>query len=169
MITMRSKHKSRLIGAVVLAGLMAVAASAQAEDVFVQQPTVVIRAGKGAAYEEVATVRKGEKLSVMAREGKWLKVKVGAQEGYVFENSISARNTGRGGAGGLSSLMAAGSGTSAASVTAAGKGGLESEQWARSSNMNTAGLQQMFAMRARVTGQDFEEFTQEGKVGPAKQ
>jgi uncharacterized protein YraI len=160
------KRKLRLLAT--LAAIALPAAPSRAEDVFVKQPSVTVRAGKGAVYEEVATVKKGDRLNVIAREGKWLKVKVGPREGYVFETAVSGQPTGGDSGGGLSRLMGAGSGTSAASDTAAGRGLGESLVWARSNNMDPSGLNRMLAARKRVTPQEWEKFTADGKVGPAK-
>ena len=41
--------------------------------------------------------------------------------------------------------------------------------YASSKGYNTAGLEQMVQNRERVAGQRWVEFTQQGKVGPAKQ
>jgi Bacterial SH3 domain len=159
------KRNLRLLATI--AAISVPAVTALAEDVFIKQPTVTVRAGKGAVYDEVATVKKGDRLSVIAREGKWLKVKVGPREGYVFETAVGDRPTG-GDSGGLSKLMGAGSGTGTASDTAAGRGLGESLVWARGNNMDPSGLNKMLAARKRVSPQEWEKFTAEGKVGPAK-
>jgi uncharacterized protein YraI len=148
--------------------ILALSAAARAEDVFVQQPSVTLRAGKGAVYEEVATVKKGDKLTVLAREGKWLKVSAAGKQGWVFENSVGAKSGG-GGLSGLSNLMGSGAGTGTASETAAGRGLGESLTWAKGANMDPRPLDRMIAARKRVSPQQWERFVNEGRVGPAKQ
>jgi hypothetical protein len=144
--------------------------SALAEDCYVKQNSVVIRAGKGSAYEEVGTARKGDKLQVLAREGSWLKVKAGGgKEGYVFQTAVSDTNPGGGGLGAdLGRMFSGASGGNAASSGEAGKGLGESLDYARSHGMSPAGLERLIALRKTVTGRDWEAFTAEGKVGPAK-
>jgi hypothetical protein len=65
--------------------------------------------------------------------------------------------------------MGGGSGTSAASDTAAGRGLGESLTWARGNNMDPTAFNKMLANRKRVTPQEWDRFVTEGKVGPAKQ
>lgn len=140
-----------------------------AEDVFVKQSAAVVRAGKGSAYEEVVTVRKGDKLQVVAREGSWLKVRAGGREGYVFQTAVdTAKPAGDLGAD-LGRMFSGASGGTAASSANAGRGLKDGAVlYARANGMNTAGLDRMLAFRKSVTGRDWESFTTEGKVGPAK-
>ena len=44
-----------------------------------------------AAFPVVATPPQAWELTVIDREGKWIKVQDGTQQGYVFENSVSAK------------------------------------------------------------------------------
>ena len=159
------KHGRRwLIAAAVTAG-MGIAGAAKAEEVFVKLPQANILAGKGAGAERLAQVKKGEKLTVLGHEGSWLKVKIGDREGYVHENSVG---TSGGGGGGLGKFLGDASGSSAASSAEAGRGLGESMAWARSTGMNTGGLERMLAMRQDVKGSDWENFVNQGHVGPAK-
>src|SRR5688572_12297263 len=160
--------KSKLRIVVVIVAALTLSSAALGEEVFVQQPSVVVRAGKGAVYEEVATVKKGDKLTLIAREGKWLRVSVGGKEGYIFENSVGPSKSAAG-LGGLSSLLSSGAGTGSASDTAAGRGLGESLDWARGKNMSPAGLNRMLTIRKGVTPLEWERFVNEGRVGPAKQ
>jgi uncharacterized protein YraI len=164
---MKARKNKKLIRAVLAILAMAPPATL-AEDVFVQQPSVTLRAGKGAAYEEVATVKKGDKLTVLAREGKWLKVSAAGKQGWVFENSVAAKSAG-GGLSGLSSLMSQGAGTSTVDEGAAGRGIGESLTWAKGANMDPRPLDRMIAARKRISPQQWERFVNEGRVGPAKQ
>jgi uncharacterized protein YgiM (DUF1202 family) len=137
--------------------------SALAEDVWVNRPALDIREGKGAAYNLVVTAKKGDKLSVVGREGKWVKVNLNGKEGYVFENSLSATQV-------APESMSNMSADAKAMTTDAAAKGLEPESldYAKKHNYSDAGLEQMKKMRKLVTGKDFEQFTSEGKVGPAK-
>jgi SH3 domain-containing protein len=148
--------------------MVALSAPVLAEDLFVKQNSVVIRAGKGSAYEEVTTAKKGDKLELISREGSWLKVKSGGREGYVFQAAVTdAKPAGDLGAD-LGKMFSGASGGNTASSGEAGKGLGESLDYARSKGMSPAGLDRMIALRKTVTGKDWEAFTAEGKVGPAK-
>jgi len=148
--------------------IVALSAPVLAEDVFVKQNSVVIRAGKGSAYEEVATAKKGDKLEIVAREGSWLKVKSGGREGYVFQTAVADTKPGGDFGADLGKAFSNASGGNTASSGEAGKGLGESLEYARSKGMSPAGLDRMIALRKTVTGKDWEAFTAEGKVGPAK-
>lgn len=140
-----------------------VAMGALAEDVWVNRPSLDIREGKGAAYPVVTTAVKGDKLTILAREEKWLKVSFNAKQGYVFENSISPKEVAK------EKMSAMAGGPSALSTDAAAKGlDTKVEQFASSKGMSKAGLEQMIAMKKSITGKDFEQFTAEGKVGGRK-
>src|SRR5688572_10919529 len=116
MARMNPKRNRRWAVGLLSAALAGFETGAMAEDVVVKPPAVVIRSGKGAMYEEIVTAKQGEKLTVVAREGKWLKVRAGGREGYVFEPAVLGQ--GGGGLAGFSSFAAAGSGTGTASDTA---------------------------------------------------
>lgn len=146
--------------------LLLVSSAALAEDLHVKQASAVLRAGKGAAYDEVATLKKGAKVTVIAREGKWLKVSADGRTGYLFEAAVADSKSGD--TGGLSKLLGGAAGASEASSAEAGKGLGESIAWARANRMSPRGLERMIAIRKTVTGQDWESFTEEGRVGPAK-
>jgi len=143
------------------------AASALAEDVWVNRTELQIREGKGAAFAPVATARKGEKLTVISREGKWLKVQLGDKQGYVYEDAISARQVSAGGD--LGSLL--GSPDSSGLSAAAAAKGLQpgALTFANSGNFNTAPLQAMIARRNAVTGAEWVAFAQAGNVGQINQ
>ena len=157
-------RKCAIIG---IALLSCVAAIAAAEEVWVKRPSLPIREGKGAAFATVATARQGDKLSVVGHEGKWLKVQLGDKQGYVYEDSISAREIKAGG----DDLRAAlgGPDTSALAADAAAKG-LEPQAvaYAKNKNLSSASLEKMIARRNAVTGQQWIAFTNEGKVGAAR-
>ncbi|HSI35979.1 MAG: SH3 domain-containing protein [Phycisphaerae bacterium] len=154
-----------------LAGLVALSVlsgSALAEDVFVKQSRVVVREGKGAAYDEVTTVAKGDRLQVVGREGPWIKVRAKGREGYVFESAVADQKPGEDLGAGLSKMLGGNAQASSASDAAAGKGLGEALDLAKSRGQSTAGLQKMKAIRKSVSGKDWEQFTREGNVGPNK-
>lgn len=159
---MNRKPKRWLIAA----GVLAVAAAASAEDVYVKLPVANILAGKSAGTEHIAQVKKGDKLQVLAKEGSWLKVKAGDKEGYVFQNSVSSSASGDNG--GLSKLLNGGSGASAQTSGAAAKGVGESLAFAKSKGMSPAGLDRMIELRKAITANDWTEFTNQGQAGSEK-
>src|SRR5581483_5667763 len=73
--------------------LLGAGALALAEDVTVDRDTVDIRSGKGSMFPSVAQVHKGDTLTVVSHEGKWLKVSTNGKEGWVFEDVLSTRNS----------------------------------------------------------------------------
>jgi uncharacterized protein YgiM (DUF1202 family) len=139
-----------------------------AEEVWVKRMSLPIREGQGAAFATVATAVKGDKLQVVERDGKWLKVQLGDKQGYVYEDSISAREVKAGGDE-LRAALGGGSETSALAADAAAKGlQPETEAYTKSKNLNSASLEKMIARRKSVTGEQWTAFTADGKVGPGK-
>jgi uncharacterized protein YraI len=136
-----------------------------AEDVTVQRDMLDVRSGKGAMFPSVAQVHKGDKLTVIAHDGKWLKVSANGTEGWVFEDAIGARQSNA--LGDMAHALSGDSSASDTSSSAAAKG-LDSFDYAKSKNLNPAGLQQMEAARQRVTPEAWEAFMKEGHVGTAK-
>jgi uncharacterized protein YgiM (DUF1202 family) len=154
---------NRKCAAVGIALVCCAAAVAAAEEVWVKRPSLNIREGKGAAFATVATARQGDKLSVVGHEGKWLKVQLGDKQGYVYEDSISAREI-------KARAALGGPDTSALAADAAAKG-LEPQAiaYAQNKNLSSAPLEKMIARRNAISGQQWIAFTSEGKVGPGKQ
>ena len=146
----------------------ALAGVAQAEDIFVSAEAVEIREGKGSVFPVVATATKGAKLTVLAREGKWLKVEAGAAQGYIHENVVTAQKpkgdnllTGMG--------KALGGGAQASDVqTGAAAKGLEktTEQYADGKNLDKEPLNKLIEFNRKLDPKEWQAFTAEGKVGP---
>jgi hypothetical protein len=158
-------RKRRMI--LIAAAVLAMAGTSSAEDVYVKLPTARVKAQAGAGADDVVRLKKGDKLQVLGRQGSWIKVKAGDKEGYVHENSVSS--SGGGGEGtSLSQILGGASGSSAASSAEAGKGLGEALDYARSHGMSPNGLERMLALRGQVSGSDWQKFTAEGNVGPAK-
>ncbi|MGH7177254.1 MAG: SH3 domain-containing protein [Tepidisphaeraceae bacterium] len=139
-----------------------VSAWALAEDVWVQRVSLPIRSGKGAAYEAVTEAKKGDKLTVLAHEDKWLKVSLNGKIGYVYESAISTREVAPQGA----RIAVGKSGADPLAAEAAGKG-LEPDAviYASAHNMSSSALTSMIAMRNAVTGVQWVAFEKEGNVG----
>jgi uncharacterized protein YgiM (DUF1202 family) len=160
------KLNTRMLISVTL--LLVLVAAAAAEEVWVKRMSLPIREGKGAAFSTVATASKGDKLQVIAHEGKWLKVQSGQRVGYVYEDAISTREIQRGSDGGLRAALD-GADTSPLAADAAAKG-LEPQAvtYADARKLNSQPLQTMIARRNAITGQQWLAFAAEGKVGPSK-
>jgi hypothetical protein len=158
-----SKRTSRwLIGAVAAGALGVVAPAALAETVTVKFPNARLLTKKSGGSDLVMALRRGDTLEVVGREGTWLKVKAAdGKEGYVQENSLA--KPGETVSQGTSGAVGRG-----ASFAEASRGVGESEQWAKSTGNDTRGLMRMFALRETVKGADFDVFTTQGNVGPAK-
>ncbi len=150
----------------IASGVLCIANSALAEDVYVKLPTANVLAGKSAGTDHLLKLQRGEKLQLIAREGSWLKVKSGNTEGYVHQNSVSTSQEAD--TSGLSKALAGGSNASGASSAAAGRGDFKALEYANSKGMSPAGLQRMIALRQSVTGSEYTKFTAEGNVGPDK-
>ena len=162
---MKPKSRRNTVFVAVLSAALLVAAVAVAEDVWIKSETVQIRSGKGAVFPVIATVQKGTQLTVVAHEGKWLRVKVGDQAGYVYENAISTEKVG--GGGNLLSDMGAGAEATNMSTGAAGKGlAAEADDWARDKNLDPGPMNRLIAFRKSIDPKQWQAFTAEGKVGP---
>jgi hypothetical protein len=114
-------------------------------------------------------VQKDGQLNVIEKQADgWLKVRIAEQEGFVKESALKPRD------GSLLSGLSAGANavtgnTSDVGATAAGRGiNDDAAIYADSKGLKTAALDQMIANRNRVAGQRWIEFTEAGKVGPAK-
>src|SRR5690348_5692264 len=85
------QHMMRKRVAMALAVSVLSATTALAETVWVKSETAEVRTGKAAIYPVVAKPKKGAELTVVASEGKWIKVQIDPQtQGYIFENAISS-------------------------------------------------------------------------------
>lgn len=148
-------------------GLGAAATAVHAEDVWVKSPSVDIRSGKGAVFPVVVAAKKGAKLTVLAHEGRWLKVQAGSQEGYIFEGAISAEEVEpEGGAHDL--LMSIGGNSDAQMSQAAAGKGLDDyvETFASGKNLDKGPLNHLITLDRGINPQEWQQFTAAGKVGP---
>jgi hypothetical protein len=157
-----SKRTSRWLIGAVAAGALGVTTAAAAETVTVKFPNARLLAKKSGGSDLVMSLRRGDTLEVVGREGTWYRVKAAdGKEGYVQENSLAK-------AGEKVSQGTSGAAGRGASFAEASRGVGESEQWAKSTGNDTRGLMRMFALRETVKGADFDAFTTQGNVGPAK-
>jgi hypothetical protein len=141
------------------------AAGALADSVWINSDLVQIRSGKGAVFPVIATASKGTELTVVDREGHWIKVQVNDQQGYVFDGSTSPQKVS--GGGNLLASMGAGADASNMSSGAAAKGlAPDADQWAASKNIDPGPMNRLIAFRKQIDPQLWVKFTQEGKVGP---
>jgi uncharacterized protein YraI len=145
--------------------LVARAAPARAEDVWVKSQSVDIRTGKGAVYPILSTVKSGTQLDVVAHEGKWLKVQVGDQQGYVFQDAVADHWIS--GVGNMLANLSPSNDSSSLSTSAAAKGlSEEADQYAKDRKLDPAAMNRLVDFRKQIDPHDWEQFTAEGKVGP---
>ncbi|HEY7086987.1 MAG TPA: SH3 domain-containing protein [Tepidisphaeraceae bacterium] len=164
----RSWRGAMIATAVLVGGAGALAFAA--EQVAVEVKVLVIRSGKGSMYPPVAEAKQNDKLDVVGREAdSWLRVSYGGKEGYVKDTALKPR--GAVGLSGLAEGMTQMTGqTSDVGASAAARGiDDDARQYAVSKGMNPEPLNQMLRNRDRVAGERWIQFTNEGKVGPAKQ
>src|SRR3954465_3547973 len=95
-----------------LAALAATTGITLAESVWVKSESANVLQGKGAVYPVVGTVKKGQELTVLSRDGKWIEVQTGPSKGWVYETAISPQ---KGDTGGGFAIAPVGFDTSAAS------------------------------------------------------
>jgi uncharacterized protein YgiM (DUF1202 family) len=142
-------------------------ATPDAEQVWVKEDAVHIRAGKGAVYPILAMAKKGTKLVVLDHERKWLKVQLDDKQGYIYEDDVSDKSVG-----GDSPMLAFVKPDDQSSVLSAGSAtrGLQGDTEAYVKNSNTAQGRREFAKllldRGTIQPEVWEAFTARGKVGP---
>lgn len=164
---MKRLNKLKLLRATFAAAVTALAgvclAQAAAEQLYVNRAALPIRAGKGGAYDTVATAKQGDQLTVVAREDNWIKVQFGDKQGYVLANSLSAKQIKRGG---MRNALAGGSDAGGLDVGAAGKGLTpEAEGYAKTKGMDPKVVDQMIDRNNAVPLPEWEAFQKEGNVG----
>jgi hypothetical protein len=134
--------------------------------VWVKRPELDLRASPSVAGNVVATAKQGQQLQVIAREGTWVKVKVGQVEGYVSQNSLSDKKVS--GGGGLAAF-AGGPDTSGATASAGVKGLDDmAEKYAAAKGLDPKRVDAMIARTEAITPEELAAFMREGKVGADK-
>ncbi len=153
---------SKILLTAAFLGTLAVG-SAFAEDLWVKSESVEIREGKGAVYPVITTVKKGQPLTVIERDGKWIKVKAGDKDGYVYETAVSPTKI-DGGGNIFQNMGIKGSGMTSAS---AAKGlDKDAEAYASGKGMSPRPLQTLVDAAKKISPKEWEAFAAEGKVGP---
>jgi uncharacterized protein YgiM (DUF1202 family) len=149
---------------IILAGLaMAViGTAARAEDVWIKRAAEV-RSEQGPVGDTLASVVKGQKVHVLERSGDWVRVDAGGQIGWVAADSVSSREVKRD-----SGLIGGSSGAEMSSGAAIK--GLEpiAEDYRRTRNLSTAGVDEMIRIHKSVSGKMLKDFMTEGGIEPAR-
>lgn len=156
-------NRSTLLAATLVAAVTFSAGAVCAEDVWVNSTAkVTIRAGKGPVYDGVIDVHKGDKLTVLAREGAWLKVSFSGKEGWVSEKLISAQET-------KADFNPFAGNANTASITEGAASRLEPDavKYASGKNLDPRWMKWLEDFRdgLRAHPQEWELFQQQGQVG----
>ena len=135
--------------------------AALAESLYVQNEKVDIREGKGAFFPVVYTASKAEALTVVTRDGKWLKVDTPNGQGWVYEKALAAKKPKSGG------ILAGVADTSELDKTAGFKGFDEPTERAYvSQNKLQAQMRQVDQMEMPpFTPAELRNFQLKGRVG----
>ncbi len=154
-----------LIVGVTLVGVTAVFA----ETVYVQARTAQLRSGKTSLDQVVATLRYGDPLEVLKKEGSWLQVKTkSGVQGWIYAGKTSKTKPSSGD-NGLAQLGRSMRGSEASAVTAsAGARGLDkvSEGYANRAGISQKDRDTVDRMTAyQIPDQEVEEFLKEGGLG----
>ena len=134
--------------------VLATATSLWAESVWVKSDLADIRSGKAAIYPSIAQVKKGQELTVLSRDGKWVQVQAGAIQGWIFDTSISTQKVDAG------FNPFGGNVTAQMDTGAAARGwNADAEHYASSKHMTMQGMDFLKGIRDKVTPQDYTAFT----------
>ena len=163
---MNRSRGRKLLRAMFAATSLAVAGAcfAQAAEQVWTKQAVDILEGKSGFSKVVVSAKKGEQLTVVGREGTWVKVQLGDKQGYVFQNALSEKKVGSGQS--LGDMMAGGDSTSGMSTAAAGKGlDQMAEDYAKNKNMDPKVVDAMIARNTAITDAERVAFMRQGNVG----
>ena len=151
--------------AVVAAAIVAVVGTgiAIAEDVWVDRPVAHIRSGKGSLYPVVAEAVKGDKLSVIERDGNWLHVQFNVQEGWLYDRELSAREVAP------EAVASADQGQSTGANSSASIKGFTPGEYAVKKGYSEVPLQTLEAnIAAVITPDGWQKFMADGQIGADK-
>jgi len=110
---------------------VAAVATGQTATRWVDRSKADVRAGKASFHEVVDTVLKGEQVTVLRTEDRWMNVKTPrGKDGWLFEQALSA-NAVAPSSGSSDFLKGAGAGTTATAASTGAKG-IYAEQYAKS-------------------------------------
>ena len=163
----RSKFVRYAWVALVLAGGGGVAWAA-ADEVVVKVKAASVMSGKSGLSGTVATVSENDRLTVLSREGTWLRVKTpGGQEGYVKEVALTKVALSAGG------RPVGRADTSGAAAGNAGKGlEKDAQDFATQqhiSDRTVDDVNRMIALRKSLASSgEFERFQRDGRVGSGR-
>jgi uncharacterized protein YraI len=133
--------------------MLAIGASAAwGETLWVKSATADLREGKGAIFPSVATIAKGQQVTVVSRDGKWVQVQAAGKTGWVFETALSSTMVG-----GDINLMPS---AAADMSTGAASRGLapDAEAYASSRRMSKQPLQNLVDLRKTISPQEWVAF-----------
>ena len=157
----KAKRKTLLVTLSPCLLVLAFAASARAESMWVKNATVDIRDGKGAVFPTLGTVQKGTELTVLARDGNWVQVQAGAVKGWVYNTALSKDKVG-----GDFSLMPAGEAAANMNTGIAARGLQgDAEQYVSSKHLNKAPLEGLIALRKSIPPAEYVAFVQPVAAG----
>jgi hypothetical protein len=83
-ITKFGKKVAAVFTVVLMAALLAIAASAEAGYVNTQQTGLNVRTGAGTTYSIITSLPKGTKFEILGQSGEWTRIQYGSITGYVF-------------------------------------------------------------------------------------
>jgi hypothetical protein len=139
------------------------------ETLYVAAKSAQLRSGKTSLDSVVATLKLGETVEVVKRDGRWVQVQTSkGVTGWIYDNNVSASKP----AAGDNALAALGRnvrGTDASAVTAsAGARGLDkaSEGYANRSGITQQHRDAVDRMTAyKISDEDVQEFLKSGRLG----
>lgn len=166
---MRPLRTLRVAVIVLWIGLFGWGAGAWAETVYVQARTAQLRTGKTSLDAVVGTVKFGDALDVVGRDGNWVEVKTAAgAKGWIFASKTSASKP----SGTNDTLAKLGQsmrgGDASATTASAGARGLDkaSEGYANRAGVSARDRDAVDRMTAyQIPDQEVEEFLREGGLG----
>jgi uncharacterized protein YraI len=152
--------KARHLSIATLLMLAIGASSAWGETLWVKSTTVDLREGKGAVFPSVTTVAKGQQVTVVSRDGKWVQVQSGGKTGWVYETALSSTAVT-----GDVKLMPGAAGDMSTGIAARG---LQpgAEAYVKTKGMSKAALEQLIALRKNISGQEWVAFAAPVKKNP---
>lgn len=150
-------------------GLLVYGTEVSAETVYVQAKTAPLRAGKTSLDAVVGSVKFGEALEVVGRDGSWMDVKTSSgARGWIFANKTTTSKS----SGNNDSLAKLGQsmrgGDASATTASAGARGLDkaSEGYANRAGVSSRYREAVDRMTAyQIPDQEVEEFLREGGLG----
>ena len=159
----RNRKLLRTLFAASALGVAGLCYAQAAESVWTKQ-NVDLREGKSGFSPVVVTAAKGSQLTVLAREGTWLKVQLGDKQGYVFQGATSPTKVGSGAS--MGDMMAGGDTTSGMSTASAAKG-LDpiAEDYAKGKKLDPKVVDAMIDRNKAITDAERVAFMKEGNVG----